>query len=96
MLPPSTVPGCLLQVLAGCREVFTAPTFATFTLLVTGVLSGVGPRTVTGIWSAAGMATAGHWSRAHRFFSHARWTLTPWGWRWPEWSWRRSPRQSRR
>ena len=36
MLPPSTVPGCLLQVLAGCREVFTAPTFATFTLLVTG------------------------------------------------------------
>ena len=75
MLPPSTVPGCLLQVLAGCRQVFTAPTFATFTLLVTGVLSGVGPRTVTGIWSAAGMATAGHWSRAHRFFSHARWDL---------------------
>ncbi len=49
MLPTSTVPGGLLQVLAGCRGVFTAPTFATFTLLVTGVLSGVGPRTVTGI-----------------------------------------------
>ena len=75
MLPTSTVPGGLLQVLAGCRGVFTAPTFATFTLLVTGVLSGVGPRTVTGIWSAAGMATLGHWSRAHRFFSHARWDL---------------------
>lgn len=75
MLPMSTVPGGLLQVLAGCRGVFTAPTFATFTLLVSGVLSGVGPRTVTGIWTAAGMATRGHWSRAHRFFSHARWDL---------------------
>lgn len=75
MLPPSTVPACLLQVLAGCRGVFTAPTFVTFALLVTGALSAVGPRTVTGMWTAAGMAARVHWSRAHRFFSHARWDL---------------------
>jgi hypothetical protein len=53
--------------------VFTAPTFATFVLLVTGALSGTGLRTVTGMWSAAGMAGVRHWSVAHRFFSHARW-----------------------
>jgi transposase len=55
--------------------VFTAPTFATFLLLVTGVLSGTDSRTVTGIWAAAGMATVRHWSAAHRFFSHARWDV---------------------
>lgn len=75
MLPPSTVPAGLRQVLTGCRGVFTAPTFATFALLVTGALSATGPRTVTGIWAAAGMAGTRHWSRAHRFFSHARWDL---------------------
>ena len=73
MLPPSTVPGCLLRVLAGCRQVFTAPSFVTFSLLVSGALSAVGPRTVTGMWTAAGMSTVAHWSRAHRFFSHAVW-----------------------
>jgi DDE superfamily endonuclease len=73
MLPSSTVPGGLLQVLAACRGAFTAPTFATFALLVTGALGATGPRTVTGMWSAAGMAARVHWSAAHRFFSHARW-----------------------
>ena len=42
-------------------------------LLVTGALGAVEPRTVTGMWAAAGMAGRAHWSRAHRFFSHARW-----------------------
>lgn len=69
----ATVPACLAQVLAACRAAFTAPAFATFAVLVAGALGGVGPRTVTGMWSAAGMAGRVHWSRAHRFFSHARW-----------------------
>jgi hypothetical protein len=55
--------------------VFTGPSFVTFTLLVTGALSAVGPRTVAGMWSAAGMAGRVHWSRAHRFFAHARWDV---------------------
>ena len=75
MLPSGTVPACLQAVLAACRGVFTAPTFATFGVLVTGALSGTGSRTVTGMWSAAGMAGVRHWSVAHRFFSHARWDL---------------------
>jgi transposase len=75
MLPGVTVPSCLLSVLDGVRSVFTAPTFATFASLVTGLLGATGSRTVTGMWSAAGLAGRFHHARAHRFFSHARWDL---------------------
>jgi hypothetical protein len=75
MLPAGTVPSCLLSVLEGVRSVFTAPTFTTFVSLVTGLLGAAGPRTVTGMWSAAGLAGRSHHARAHRLFSHARWDL---------------------
>src|SRR5438045_3729541 len=75
MLPAGTAPSCLLSVLEGVRSVFTAPTFTTFISLVTGLLGATGPRTVTGMWSAAGLAGRSHHARAHRFFSHARWDL---------------------
>lgn len=75
MLPEATVPPGLLSLLAGARLVFTAPTFATFVSLVTGLLGATGSRTVTGMWSAAGLAGRSHHARAHRFFSHARWDL---------------------
>jgi hypothetical protein len=61
--------------LEAVRGVFTAPTFSTFVSLVTGLLGATGSRTVTGMWSAAGLAGRAHHARAHRFFSHARWDL---------------------
>jgi hypothetical protein len=73
MLPLATVPAGLAEVLQACRGAFGAPAFATFTALVTGVLGATGRRTVTGMWVAAGLAGRVHWSRAHRFFSDARW-----------------------
>ena len=72
---PVTVPPSLLIVLEVLRPCFTAPSFATFTALVTGALSASAPRTVTGMWQAAGLAGRSHWSRAHRFFSRAVWDL---------------------
>jgi hypothetical protein len=75
MLPVPTLPSGLSCVLEGLRGVFTAPSFATFTSLVTGLLGATGPRTVTGMWSAAGLAGRSHHARAHRFFSHTRWDL---------------------
>ena len=72
---PVTVPPSLLIVLQVLRPCFTAPSFATLAALVTGVLSGAGRRTVTGMWQAAGLAGSVHWSRAHRFFSRAVWDL---------------------
>ena len=72
MLPPSTVPVCLLEVLSACRAAFTAPTFAMFTLLVSGALGATGPRT-DGDLDRSRNGSRVHWSAAHRFFSHARW-----------------------
>jgi len=60
-------------MLQACRGVFSAPGFATFVVLVVGALGAVGPRTITGIWAATGLAHRFHWSRAHRFFSATRW-----------------------
>jgi DDE superfamily endonuclease len=73
MLPLVTIPPCLFDVLQACRGAFGAPGFATFVALVVGALGAVGPRTVTGMWIAAGLADRVHWSRAHRFFSQTRW-----------------------
>src|SRR5262249_51612362 len=73
MLPLLTVPPCLLEMLQICRSAFGAPGFATFVALVVGALGAVGPRTVTGMWAAAGLAGRVHWSRAHRFFSEMKW-----------------------
>jgi len=53
--------------------VFSAPGFAAFVVLVVGALGAVGPRTITGIWAATGLAGRLHWSRAHRFFSETKW-----------------------
>lgn len=73
MLPLATVPPCLFEVLQTCRGAFGAPAFATFVALVVGALGAVGPRTVTGMWVAAGLSDRLHWSRAHRFFAETRW-----------------------
>jgi transposase len=73
MLPFLTVPAGLAEVLAACRGAFGAPSYLTFTALVTGVLGATGSRTVTGMWSAAGLAGRLHWSRAHWFFAYAAW-----------------------
>jgi DDE superfamily endonuclease len=72
---PMTVPPSLLVVLEVVRPCFTAPSFPTLMALVTGALSASGPRTVTGMWAAAGLADRVHWSRAHRFFSRAVWDI---------------------
>jgi hypothetical protein len=72
---PVTVPPSLLIVLEVLRPCFTAPSYLTFSALVTGALSAGGSRTVTGMWQAAGLAGHAHWSRAHRFFSRAVWDL---------------------
>jgi hypothetical protein len=72
MLIPS-LPRSLADLLVVFRPCFTAPTYQTFSALVAGLLAQPGPRTVTGM--LVGARLAGRWphSRAHRFFSAARW-----------------------
>jgi DDE superfamily endonuclease len=69
------VPTSLASVLSLFRPCFTAPSFETFCALCVGCLTRVRERTVTGMLIAAGLAGSWHHSRAHRFFSRARWSV---------------------
>ena len=62
----------LLSLLSGC---FTQPSFQTFRMLLVGQISQTGLRTVTGMLVGARLSGVCHHARAHRFFSHARWSV---------------------
>ncbi len=71
MLPGVSLPACLTALLGAFSGCFTAPTFATFTALVTGFVRQTGAHTVCGMLTGAGLERVWHHSRAHRFFSNA-------------------------
>jgi SRSO17 transposase len=62
----------LLVLFASC---FTAPSFRTFQALVVGQVSQTGLRTVTGMLVGSRLSGVWHHCRAHRFFSHSRWSV---------------------
>jgi DDE superfamily endonuclease len=69
------LPSSLASLLSLFRGCFTQPTFQTFCALTVGLVTRVRARTVTGMLAATGLAGRWHHSRAHRFFSRARWSL---------------------
>ena len=71
---PLHVPSSLDELLFLFRPCFTAKTHETFRALCVGFLSCVGTHTVTGCLVASQMSWRWHHSRAHRFFSRARWS----------------------
>lgn len=72
--PAVQVPVSLMLLLASFRPLFTAPAFGTFCALAAGFLAQSGRRTVCGMLAGAGMSRLWSHHRAHRFFSHARWS----------------------
>jgi SRSO17 transposase len=68
---PASLDG-LLSLLSPC---FSQPTFQTFRALLAGQISQTGLRTVTGMLTGARLSGVWHHARAHRFFSHARWSV---------------------
>jgi hypothetical protein len=60
----------LLSLLSPC---FTQPSFQTFRALVIGQVAQTGRRTVCGMLVGARLSGVWEHSRAHRFFSRARW-----------------------
>jgi SRSO17 transposase len=68
------VPCSLDGLLSLFRPYFTQPSFQTFRALVVGQVAQTGRRTVCGM--LVGVRLSGVWehSRAHRFFSRARWS----------------------
>lgn len=69
------VPETLLPLLAAFQPCFTAPSYRTFCLLISGWLHCSGRRTVTGLVIAAGAVGSRHISIFHRFFARAPWSL---------------------
>src|SRR4051795_2590909 len=60
-----------LTLLQHFSPVFTAPTYQTFSLVVTGWIVSHRHRYITEVIFACGQVGIGHWSRFHRSFSHA-------------------------
>jgi hypothetical protein len=56
-------------------DAFTAPTFKTFNQLADGWILSTRHRFTTDVIFSGGNLDDGHWSRFHRFFSHAAWDL---------------------
>ncbi|TDT98208.1 DDE superfamily endonuclease [Streptomyces sp. 846.5] len=75
MLPEKTIPPSLAALLLVCRSCFTAPTFRTFCVLLTGMIAQTRRRTVCGMLLGAGLERVWHHTRAHRLFSTARWSV---------------------
>ena len=74
MLPEKTIPPSLSALLLVCRSCFTAPTFRTFSALLTGMIAQTRRRTVCGMLLGAGLERLWHHTRAHRLFSTAHWS----------------------
>jgi hypothetical protein len=68
------VPGSLDGLLSLLVSCFTQPTFQTFRALLLVQVSQTGSRTVCGMLVAARLSDVWEHSRAHRFFSKARWS----------------------
>jgi len=64
-----------MALLDGFQAVFTAPSFATFRLLMTGWILSVRHRYVTDLIVSSDSVGNGHFSDYHRFFSHAAWDI---------------------
>ncbi len=62
----------LLQQFA---PVFTAPTYRTFVAILAGWVLSQRHRFITEVIFSSGNVGNGHWSRFHRFFSHAAWDI---------------------
>ena len=56
-------------------RVFTAPTYQTFVAIVAGWVLSQRHRFITEVIFSSGKVGNGHWSRFHRFFSHAAWDI---------------------
>jgi DDE superfamily endonuclease len=64
-----------LDLLQPFAPVFTAPTYQTFVVIVSGWVLSQRHRFITEVIFSGGKVGIGHWSRFHRFFSHAAWDI---------------------
>jgi hypothetical protein len=64
-----------VDLLPQFSQVFTTPTYQTFVAIVAGWVLSQRHRFLTEVIFSSGNVGHGHWSRFHRFFSHAAWDI---------------------
>src|SRR5580692_4173120 len=64
-----------LDLLHQFAPVFTVPTSQTFLAIIAGWVLSQRHRFITEVIFSGGQVGNGHWSRFHRFFSHAAWDI---------------------
>ncbi len=64
-----------VDLLRQFAPVFTAPTYRTFVAILAGWVLSQRHRFITEVIFSSGNVGNGHWSRFHRFFSHAAWDI---------------------
>src|SRR5437762_3840247 len=64
-----------VTLLSQFSSVFTAPTSQTFVWIMAGWVLSQRHRFITELIFSSGNVGNGHWSRFHRFFSHAAWDI---------------------
>ena len=69
------VPGSLQALLSAFRPCFSAWTSPVLCALACGLVTQTARRTVWGMLGVAGLSQSWSHHRAHRFFSHARWSI---------------------
>src|SRR5512135_288512 len=72
---PMELTSSFVDLLPQFSPVFTAPTYQTFVAIVAGWVLSQRHRFITEVIFSSGHVGHGHWSRFHRFFSHAAWDL---------------------
>ena len=75
MLQFEILPGSWAALLWTFRSCFTAPTFRTFVMLMSGMVAWPARHTVSGMLIGAGVSRVWHHSRGYRFFGQARWCV---------------------
>jgi hypothetical protein len=64
-----------LDLLQHFAPVFTAPTYHTFVVIISGWVLSQRHCFITEVIFSGGHIGIGHWARFHRFFSHAAWDI---------------------
>jgi DDE superfamily endonuclease len=72
---PMELTASFVDLLHQFSPVFTAPTSQTFLAIVAGWVLSQRHRFITEVIFSSGHVGNGHWSRFHRFFSHAAWDI---------------------
>ena len=72
---PLELTASFVDLLQQFAPVFTAPTYRTFVAILAGWVLSQRHRFITEVIFSSGNVGNGHWSRFHRFFSHAAWDI---------------------